>query len=182
MTKNKNKTNLPEEIETPKLREIISFLKNISILLILFSSIASFLLVVFSSLTTISTLKNKLVNNEPIIYFVSKINSYSLSETTDIINNMQNKGTFIIFEVLIPTILILIAFISLIVLSNRIIYLIKDIKSNKTLITAEKFNDLKNLRGYLFFTGFFFFLAFFLTILLNSPILSLNRRIIFITL
>ena len=50
--------------------------------------------------------------------------------------------------------------------------------SNQNLENSRKYLKIKP-SGRL---AFFFFLAFFLTILLNSPILSLNRRIIFITL
>ena len=149
--------------KTIKLKDIVSSLKITATLGIIFSSFALLVILVLCTLTTISISVNTIeqsLNNNSTIEYVAKINSYSISVAKDAISNITNKGLFIAFDVILPSIIVLIAFILLIFANKKILDFIKDVKTNKNLFTTQKLEELKVIRSYFLTIGLLLFIVF----------------------
>lgn len=164
-----------------KLKDIITSLKIISIIMIVFSAIASIVVMVLGALTTLSVVTSsneQLLKNDSAVDFIAKMNSYSFSEAKDAIAEIGNKGVFVAFDVIIPSLLVIAAFISLLICCKKILDFIKNVKSNKGLFTDEKLNELKKIRATLLTAGLLFFLAFDFSYFIIYLILELTLEII----
>lgn len=183
MAKDKNKLEIKffEENKIMKLNDILSSLKVVAIILMIFSAIATITIVVLSTLTTLSvatSTNEQLLKNDSVIDFIAKMNSYSISGANDVINNIGSKGWFITFYVILPSLFVIAAFVCLIVFSKKLLNFIKDVKTNKSLFTTEKLNALKKLRAVLLSAGLLFFLAFDFSYFIIYLILELTLEII----
>lgn len=167
--------------KTMKLKDIISSLKIISIIIMIFSTIVLISTVVLGTLTTLSVVNSsneQLLNNDSAVDFIAKMNSYSFSEVNKEIADISNKGIFVTFQIIIPTLFVIAAFISLLICCKKILDFIKNVKSNKGLFIDEKLLELKKIRILVLSTGILFLLAFDFSYFFIFLVLELTLEII----
>ena len=149
-----------------KLKDITRSLKWISILVMIFCTIFSLLILVEGTLTTLdfnTKTKEQILNDENIIDYMAKINDYSILDAQKTISEIENSGnkTFImIFDIIIPSLTVLLALGLILAFCKALLDFIKDVKSNKSLFTLEKLNSLKKARTILLTAFLFFWIVF----------------------
>ena len=122
--------------------------KFISLLITFFASALAIIIFVFSIIASISIAnlpKEELVNNNIVVTLISKLNNYSISEVKGLINTLSSRFSFIVFEIIIPTIAFIGAMLLLIALSKRLIDFISDVKFKNDIFTDKKVNNLKDI-------------------------------------
>lgn len=122
--------------------------KFIALLSSFFATALAILIFVFSVIASISTAnlaKEELVNNNIVVTIISKLNNYSTIEVKDLIANMTNRFTFILFEIIIPTIAFVGAMILILVLAKRAIEFVSDITYEKDLYNKRKLLNLQDI-------------------------------------
>lgn len=174
MKKDEKKNKNIEKSRIMNFKDVVVSLKTIAALIMAISIITTICVTVLSVLTTgsiLSSTKEELLENESTVEYISKINTDTMSEAREYILDMDDPGFFVFDKVILPSIIVVVAFILLIVLSKKMLDFLKDAKSNKTLFTTDKLYILKNIRyiflviGLLFILGFnFTFLIFFLVL------------------
>lgn len=174
MKKDEKKNKNIEKSRIMNFKDVVVSLKTIAALIMAISIITTVCVTVLSVLTTgsiLSSTKEELLENESTVEYISKINTDTMSEAREYILDMDDPGFFVFDKVILPSIIVVVAFILLIVLSKKMLDFLKDAKSNKTLFTTDKLYILKNIRyiflviGLLFILGFnFTFLIFFLVL------------------
>lgn len=125
-----------------------NLVKFIALLSSFFATALAITIFVFSVIACISVSnleKEALLNNNIVVTMVSKMNNYSVLETKDLITNMSNRFTFILFEIIIPTIAFVGAMILMLVLAKRIIEFISDIKYEKDLYNKKKLINVQDI-------------------------------------
>lgn len=113
-----------------------------------FATAMALLVFVFSVIAIVSVInqsQTELLNNNIVITMVSKMNNYSISEVTELINNMTGKVTFILFEIVIPTIAFVGAMILILVLAKRVIEFIDDVVYEKDLYNKKKLIGIQDI-------------------------------------
>lgn len=164
-----------------KLKDLVSIVKFIATFGIIASSFISLVVIILCTITTLSIstgTTEQLLNNNSVIEYVAKINSYSISEVKDTIGTITNKGLFVTFDVILPSIIILAIFIFLIIASKKIINFVKDVKSNKSLFTTQKLKELKEIEMLLSVIGIILFIAFGFSYIIVYIILVITLEII----
>ncbi len=174
MKKDEKKNKNIEKSRIMNFKDVVVSLKTIAALIMAISIITTVCVTVLSVLATgsiLSSTKEELLENESTVEYISKINTDTISEAREYILDMNDSGFFAFDKVILPSIIVVVAFILLIVLSKKMLDFLKDAKSNKTLFTTDKLYILKNIRyiflviGLLFILGFnFTFLIFFLVL------------------
>ena len=84
-------------------------------------------------------------NNEAIINYVSDINNYSYGETIEVLSSIDDNVSFVVVEIIIPTVFNLIGYILIIISLKEILALTKNVIDNKSLFTEDKNRLLKKI-------------------------------------
>ena len=123
-------------------------IKFASLLTSFFATCLAILIFIFSVIASLSLAnlpKEDLVNNNIVVTLLSKLNNYSITDAKELITTMSNRFTFILFEIVIPTIAFIGAMLLLITLARRLIDFISDVKTEKDLFNAKKVEDAKDI-------------------------------------
>ena len=91
------------------------------------------------------------------IEHIANINNSSVSEIIELLNNDDLNP---VLYLIIPSVGVVVGFITLTVLGVVALYFTKGVKSNKTLFTVSKLKDLKIMRDLLGIVGVIFILTF----------------------
>ena len=152
-----------EDEKMPKLRELSSTTKLLSILGMFFSTIMVILTTINCTLTSLSInafSKEKLINNETVINYLSKINLYGFTDAKEAITNIENKGAFIAFDVIIPSILVLCMLFTIGYGFYQLYELSKKMRTKKSFFTNDNLEILKRIRLSFLYIGLLFILVF----------------------
>ena len=126
-----------------------NLIKFIALLSAFFATGMAILIFVFSVIACISVANSSidaLLNNNIVLTVVSKMNNYSISEVKTIIESIgSSRLTFILFEIVVPTIAFVGAMILILVLSKRAIEFIADVSSEKDLYTKRKLINIQDM-------------------------------------
>ena len=142
----KSKENIEENVVLAKReKRLVKFIALLSAFFATGLAILMFIFGVIACVSVFNTDKELLVNNNIVVTVVSKLNSYSTLEVKDLINNMSNKFTFILFEIIIPTIAFVGAMILILVLAKRVIEFISDVTYEKDLYTKKKLSNIQDI-------------------------------------
>ena len=152
-----------EDEKIPKLRELSSTTKILSILGIFFSTIMVILTTINCTLTSLSISafsKERLLNDETVINYLSKINLYDFTDAKEALTNIESRGAFIAFDVILPTILVL-CMLFTVGYSFYLLYeLSKKMKTKKSFFTKDNLEILKRIRSAFIYIGLLFILIF----------------------
>lgn len=94
----------------------------------------------------------ELRQSDELRYYTSSLNNYTYSETLDVFSNIDNHVEFGVFELVLPSIVLLVGNILLLVSSKKVLDFLKNVKSKKTLFTDEKYEKLQEIVSILDFT------------------------------
>ena len=134
---------------------------------------------VFSTKTIFSNSFEDILKDEMTVNYLLKINDYSsLSDIQDAIEMDVGKVSFYMFEVVLPTIIIISVFILSIVLGKKLNDFINNVKSNADLFTSKKIEELKKIRNMILDICILLFLKFNLTFLIFYALLDFMLEII----
>ena len=123
-------------------------IKFASLLTSFFATCLAILIFIFSVMASLSLAnlpKEDLVNNNIVVTLLSKLNNYSITDAKELITTMSNRFTFILFEIVVPTIAFIGAMLLLITLARRLIDFISSVKTEKDLFNAKKVEDAKDI-------------------------------------
>ena len=123
-------------------------IKFASLLTSFFATCLAILIFIFSVIASLSLAnlpKEDLVNNNIVVTLLSKLNNYSITDAKELITTMSNRFTFILFEIVIPTIAFIGAMLLLITLARRLIDFISDVKTEKDLFNEKKVQNAKDI-------------------------------------
>ena len=116
--------------------------------MIICSMIFSVILFIFSIVSVLTLAyggKEALINNDFLVEYIAKINHYSIIEVENSIITIEHNWFFIIFEIILPTICIIMAIALIILFVKRIISFIDTIDTEKDLFTKDKIPKVKDL-------------------------------------
>ena len=122
--------------------------KFVSLLTTFFATSIAILIFVFSVMASLSIAqlpKEDLVNNNIVVTLLAKLNNYSVSDAKELINSMNNRFGFILFEIVIPTIAFIGAMLLLIALGKRLIDFVRDVKTESDLINTKKLGEIQDI-------------------------------------
>ena len=145
------------------MKESIRLIKFMSILGIMVCSIISLTVTSLCSLAVISIktgMVGEILSDSGLIEFISKIHFCSSAVTINMLSNNSLDNTFIIFYIVIPSVLILLSSIFLIIFFKKLLDFIKDIRGEKSLFTKKKLYELINLKNILLLVGFLIVICF----------------------
>ena len=123
-------------------------IKFVSLLTSFFATCLAILIFIFSVIASLSLAnlpKEDLVNNNIVVTLLSKLNNYSVTDAKELITTMSSRFTFILFEIVVPTIAFIGAMLLLITLARRLIDFISNVKTEKDLFNAKKVEDAKDI-------------------------------------
>lgn len=127
---------------------IIKAMKGSSIVGIVLCCLSCFVIVFCTTIYTIGITEEpitKLKKDQIVMDYVGQLNQYSYSETIHVFSQIDDKVEFVLFELIIPSIILVFGYILLIISLKQLIELIKNVKSKKTLFTEEKYELLKKI-------------------------------------
>ena len=134
---------------------------------------------VFSTKTIFSNSFEDILKDEMTVNYLLKINDYSsLSDIQDAIEMDAGKVSFYMFEVVLPTIIIISVFILSIVLGKKLNDFINNVKSDADIFTSKKIEELKKIRNMILDICILLFLKFNLTFLIFYALLDFMLEII----
>lgn len=125
-----------------------NLVKFAALLSAFFASGLAILMFIFSVVACISIFNlpnEELVNNNIVVTLVSKLNNYSALEVKDMIINMSNNLSFVLFEIIIPAIAFIGSLILVIVLAKRLIEFVNDITYEKDLYNKKKLSRAQDI-------------------------------------
>jgi len=131
-----------------KFEKIINRINKISIILIVIYAIMSISIIVKTTTHSLEISKSsieEIKENNSIIDYVSTINSYDYNEIIEINSNIEDKYEFMFFELILPAIIGLVAYIFVIVTLKEIYELTKIINEKTKLYTEENYQILKKI-------------------------------------
>lgn len=114
---------------------------------IIICTLISLSLIVNSSIYSleISNYTNEEIKkDELLIDYIAKLNHYDYYEVINL-PEIEDKITFTVIEIILPTAIILLGYIFLIIALKEILDLLKNIIDNKTLFTNEKYKQLNKI-------------------------------------
>ena len=126
-------------------RKLIKF---VALLASFFASGLALLMLIFGIICTIAVSKlpkADLINDNIVVTLVSKLNNHSIIDTNDLISNMSNKTTFILLEIIVPTVAFISAMMLIIFLSKKVLDFVSNVKIEKDLFTPKKLDDVKDI-------------------------------------
>ena len=134
------------------LKELMKGIKVISILSIVVHTFV-ILLIIFFSVYSITRLNQvgieKTIAQEEIVEFISSINNYDMTSVKEYLLEYKTTTGIVLLEILIPSIVNIIAFVLYNFVCLKLIKFSKDVKDNKMLFTKEKLNLLKQVKNIL---------------------------------
>lgn len=145
-TKKREQVMVEEKIVLEKNEKHI--VRFVALLTSFFATGLAILIFVFSVMATLSVAnlpKEELVNNNVVVTLISKLNSYSISDTKDLITTMSSRFTFILFEIVVPAIAFIGAMLLLLVLGKHLLDFVNNIKTEKDLFNQKKLQDIHDI-------------------------------------
>lgn len=152
--------------KTISLKNIIFPINLISIVGVVLGFIFLILTGFYFVSTTNSILNNtsnEILKDRSAIMYISKINDYSIEKTEKIIDGIGEIGSkteFLMFEVVLPTIALILIAILIVISCIKSYNIVKNVKSNKDLFTEKKLESLKKISSLVFDIYFIFFLIY----------------------
>lgn len=165
--KNKELTHLD------RLKSNIKWIKTIIWFGIVVSCVIALALIVCGSVYSLGSSIysiDEIKNDETLINYVSDIKSYSYVETLETFSNIDNKNSFILHEIVMPTLFSLFGYILLIVSFIEILNFIKNLMNNRILSVRSKINSLDKIYFKIFIALFF---------IINNFVLSFGIVVLF---
>ncbi len=145
------------------LKELTTTLKISSIVANIFNIILVVFIFVFSLYSVIET-KNagikEVINNRYIVNYVELANTLSEEDAVDIILNYKSSNTFILVEVVLPSIILIITLLSLYVFWLYMYKLVSNVRDNWDLFTRGKLELVRRMRNIISLASLVFILIF----------------------
>lgn len=131
-----------------KFEKNVNRINKISIILIVIYAILSLSIIVKTTAYSLEISKlsiEEIKQNESIIDYVSTINSYDYNEIIEINANIEDKYQYMAYELILPTIIVLVAYIFVIVTLKEVYELTKKNKDKTKLYTEDNYKSLKKI-------------------------------------
>ena len=113
-----------------------------------FASILAIIIFVFGIITTLTVANNTsddVIHNNFVVTFISKISNSSIEDTKLNILTMNSKISYIVFDIVLPTIALVCAALLIIWLSCLLLKFFNNSLTDKKMFTIEKLNQLGNI-------------------------------------
>ncbi len=164
--KEKKEKTLKLGIKTIDLKSIIFPIKLISIVGVVLGFIFLILTGYYCVVSTnyiLNSSPEEIQNDKLTVNYISNINDYSIEETKEIIGEIGEIGSkteFLMFEVILPTIAIVLVTILIVILCKKSYDIVKNVKSNKDLFTEKNLKSLKDISSLVLDMYLIFFLIY----------------------
>ena len=123
-------------------------IKMVVLLISFFAVALSIFTFVFSTITTLNvanSTKAEILNDNFTVTHIANINRISVVESENLIQGFGNKTLFIIFDIVIPTLSIILIALLLVLLLKKVLDFVTITTKEKELFNIKKINDVEKL-------------------------------------